>query len=258
VTIFSYGQTGAGKTFTMFGTEEQPGIAPRTIEELFEKIGVTSPGCSVSVSGSIVELHNNHLVDLLSNVQSSHRRSGPKLEIRHGSDGTVHVDNLIKESVVDAAQLMDLLHRGIAQRQVSANALSIESSRSHLIFSIEVECVNHVGETSRGKILLCDLAGSERLKKSEATGEQMKEAIEINKSLTALGDVIEAVVGKQSHVPYRNSKLTELMRDSLGGSAKTLMFVNCSPGTSSLHETAMALQVAGRAKKIKNLGALHL
>merc|ERR1719271_2149494 len=106
------------------------------------------------------------------------------------------------------------------------------------------------GEQAKGKILLCDVAGSERLKKSEVTGDMQKEAIEINKSLTALGDVIESLTKKQKQVPYRNHKLTQVMQDSLGGTAKTLMFVNCSPAASNADETLNALKWAARAKKI--------
>merc|ERR1719261_2256184 len=113
---------------------------------------------------------------------------------------------------------------------------------------IKIVSVNHdTKEKLRGKILLCDLAGSERLKKSEVSGEAQKEAIEINKSLTALGDVIEALTKKQKQIPYRNHKLTQLMQDSLGGTAKTLMFVNCSPADLNKEETLMALKYATRA-----------
>merc|ERR1719221_1212026 len=133
--------------------------------------------------------------------------------------------------------------------------MNIRSSRSHLIFTIGITSVHHATqETLSGKILLCDLGGSERLKKTEAMGSQRKEAIEINKSLTALGDVIEAVAKKQKQIPYRNHKLTQIMQDSLGGSAKTLMFVNCSPAKSNISETVMSLTYAARTKRITNLG----
>merc|ERR1719230_2008098 len=111
---------------------------------------------------------------------------------------------------------------------------------------------NDTKEKLRGKILLCDLAGSERLKKSEVSGDMQKEAIEINKSLTALGDVIEALTKKQKQIPYRNHKLTQVMQDSLGGTAKTLMFVNCSPASSNVDETTMSLKYATRAKNVQN------
>merc|ERR1712188_60492 len=107
-------------------------------------------------------------------------------------------------------------------------------------------------EQVRGKLLLCDLAGSERLKKSEVTGQQQKESIEINKSLTALGDVIEALTKGLKQIPYRNHKLTQVMQDALGGTAKTLMFVNCSPASSNVEETVQTLKYANRAKKVTN------
>jgi hypothetical protein len=256
VTIFAYGQTGAGKTYTMYGTPEQEGIAPRAIMELFEIIDSIHTRYSVTVTGSMVELYNNQLVDLLRPVPRRGSYPGttsPKLSLRQDRAGSVQVQDMREQEVKDAAQLKALLDRGIAQRTVAANTMNIESSRSHLIFIIRVTCVSHdTQETLKGKILLCDLGGSERLKKTEATGDQKKEAIEINKSLTALGDVIEAVAKKQKQVPYRNHKLTQIMQDSLGGSAKTLMFVNCSPSQSSLDETMMSLKYAARVKRVTN------
>merc|ERR1719159_2243570 len=139
------------------------------------------------------------------------------------------------------------------QRAVAATAMNSESSRSHLIMMIKITTVNKsTNEQAKGKILLCDLAGSERLKKSEVSGDMQKEAIEINKSLTALGDVIEALTSKKKQIPYRNHKLTQVMQDSLGGTAKTLMFVTCSPAESNTDETIMSLKYAARAKKITN------
>merc|ERR1719159_1929463 len=141
----------------------------------------------------------------------------------------------------------------MGMRTVAATAMNSESSRSHLILIIRVFSKNRTtGEQLKGKILFVDLAGSERLKKSEVTGDMQKEAIEINKSLTALGDVIEALTKNSKVIPYRNHKLTQLMQDSLGGTAKTLMFVNCSPASSNEDETTMSLKYATRAKKITN------
>jgi len=261
VTIFAYGQTGAGKTYTMYGdgekgcVPEKEGIAPRAIMELFQIISRIRHNHTVTVTGSMVELYNNQLVDLLRPVprRGSMSSSSPKLSVRQDRAGNMQVHEMKEQEVKDAAQLKALLDRGIAQRTVAENAMNIESSRSHLIFTIRVTSVNHeTKETLRGKIMLCDLGGSERLKKTEATGEQKKEAIEINKSLSALGDVIEAVAKKQKQVPYRNHKLTQIMQDSLGGTAKTLMFVNCSPALSSIDETVMSLKYAARVKKITN------
>merc|ERR1712217_577676 len=132
--------------------------------------------------------------------------------------------------------------------------MNTESSRSHLVLLIRILSVNvETKQQVRGKILICDLAGSERLKKSLAGPKEQQEAIEINRSLTALGDVISALTTRQKVIPYRNHKLTQLMQDSLGGTAKTLMFVNCSPATSNLQETLMSLKYASRAKKITNV-----
>merc|ERR1719373_521487 len=137
--------------------------------------------------------------------------------------------------------------------------MNSESSRSHLVLIITIVSVNKETKSQlRGKILICDLAGSERLKKSMATAEKQKEAIEINKSLTALGDVIEALTRRHKQVPYRNHKLTQIMQDSLGGTAKTLMFVNCSPAWSNINETVMSLHYAARAKRITNVGTPSL
>merc|ERR1719217_369604 len=131
--------------------------------------------------------------------------------------------------------------------------MNADSSRSHLIVTITVESTHRQSkQVCSGKLTLCDLAGSERLKKSGASGEQMKEAQSINKSLTALGDVIEALTKNAKHIPYRNHKLTQLLSDSLGGNAKTLMFVNCSPARTNADESNSSLSYAARAKMIVN------
>jgi len=205
----------------------------------------------------MVELYNNQLIDLLKISRnaggSRHCRSSPKLNVRRSRGGHVKVDHLAELVVKDAAQLKSVLQQGLAHRVVAANVYNIESSRSHLIFTIGVTSFNpETNESRRGKILLCDLGGSERLKKTEVTGELKKEAIEINKSLTALGDVIEAVARKKKQIPYRNHKLTQILQDSLGGTAKTLMFVNCSPAKSCIDETLVSLKYATRVKKITN------
>jgi len=264
-TIFTYGQTGAGKTYTMYGMSdkncvEKDGIAPRTITELFRIIENLHCSSNVTVIGSMVEVYNNHLIDLLKisrNVRGSRqrpeRRLSSKLKVRRSRGGNVKVERLAETVVNDAAQLKSMLQRGLAHRAVAANVYNIESSRSHLIFTIGVTTFNpETNETTRGKIILCDLGGSERLKKTEVTGETKKEAIEINKSLTALGDVIEAVAKKKKQIPYRNHKLTQILQDSLGGTAKTLMFVNCSPAKSCVDETLVSLKYATRVKKITN------
>jgi len=252
VTLFAYGQTGAGKTFTMAGVPGQLGITPRTISELFSVIGGLQHRFDFTLTGSMLELYRQDIVDLLAKgVESQTRRKA--LNVRQDKSGAVVIENLTEEVVKSSADLDQVVDRGNQQRTVAATQMNSESSRSHLVLIVKIQSVNkETGDKMNGKILIVDLAGSERLKKSMTTAENQKESIEINKSLTALGDVIEALTKTQKQVPYRNHKLTQLMQDSLGGTAKTLMFVNCSPASSNLEETLMSLKYAARAKKITN------
>merc|ERR1712079_195521 len=249
--MFAYGQTGAGKTYTMYGAPGDEGAAPRTIQEIFRVTKQNESRFNFTVMGSMLELYRNDLVDLLS--KGNPGASKMKLNVRQEKSGMVVVEHLTEQECHSAEELSDLLERGSKQRTVAATAMNSESSRSHLVFLIKIVSVNkETKEQLQGKILICDLAGSERIKKSLVTEDMQKEAIEINKSLTALGDVIEGLTKGSKVVPYRNHKLTQLMQDSLGGSAKTLMFVNCSPSSSNLDETVMSLKYATRAKKITN------
>jgi len=252
VTIFSYGNTGAGKTYTMHGNRHEDGIAQRAIREVFKVIKGLGEDCAVKISASMLELYNDCLIDLLP-VKGTIQ----KIRIRQDGTGTVRVEGLQEHEANNESELMKMFRTGNKQRVIMGNAMNIESSRSHVIFTVKVETVNHrTQEVLVGKIVLCDLGGSEQLKKTEVSGRQMKEAIELNKSLTALGDVIHAVATKHKSIPYRNHKLTQLLQDSIGGSAKTLMFVNCSPAASNLNQTMMSLNYAARAKTITNAG-LH-
>mmetsp|Transcript_17766 Transcript_17766/g.62266 ORF Transcript_17766/g.62266 Transcript_17766/m.62266 type:complete len:777 (-) Transcript_17766:99-2429(-) len=251
VTIFAYGQTGAGKTFTMYGIPGQEGTTPRTIKELFRVTAQSSARFEFKIYASMLELYRNDLVDLLTEERVAPGKG--KLAIKTDKAGRISVENLIEEECQTAEKLTAVLERGNKNRKVASTAMNAESSRSHLVLWVRILSTNKdTKEETRGKILMCDLAGSERLKKSQVEQEMQAEAIEINKSLTALGDVIEALTKNQKSVPYRNHKLTQLMQDSLGGSAKTLMFVNCSPASSNLDETTMSLKYATRAKKITN------
>eukprot|EP00429_Kryptoperidinium_foliaceum_P047131 CAMPEP_0176106506 /NCGR_PEP_ID=MMETSP0120_2-20121206/53448_1 /TAXON_ID=160619 /ORGANISM="Kryptoperidinium foliaceum, Strain CCMP 1326" /LENGTH=1202 /DNA_ID=CAMNT_0017440629 /DNA_START=57 /DNA_END=3665 /DNA_ORIENTATION=+ len=251
VTLFAYGQTGAGKTFTMAGVPGQLGVSPRTITELYRVIEQGKARYNYTVMGSMLELYRQDLVDLLSKGNPAACKS--KLNVRVEKSGFVMVEHLTSEQCDTAEQLEALLERGTKARAVAATAMNSESSRSHLVLMIQIISVNkETKDQLRAKILIVDLAGSERLKKSQTTADAQKESIEINKSLTALGDVIEALTKNSKVIPYRNHKLTQLMQDSLGGSAKTLMFVNCSPASSNEDETLMSLKYAVRAKKITN------
>lgn len=250
VTIFAYGQTGAGKTYTMTGTPSEPGLAPQVIEEIFRVAGQGMRRFEHRVTTSMVELYRNELIDLLQ--VSRFDPDTKKVSMRTDSHGAVFFENVLEEECPDQDALAEAVERGTMFRKTCATAMNSESSRSHLIQTIKIYKVNReTGHSTVGKILLVDLAGSERLKKSLATGEVQKDSIEINRSLTALGDVIEALTQGHPSIPYRNHKLTQILQDALGRTAKTLMFVHCSPAKSNLDETLATLKYATRAKKIK-------
>ncbi len=165
-----------------------------------------------------------------------------KLEIKKDKRGIVWVQGSRVSPVTNAAQLSDLFRRGLHSRHTGSTRMNDRSSRSHLIVSINIECTSRLhGTVIRGKVSLLDLAGSERFAKSGSSGDQLREASSINKSLSTLGDVISALASEQQHTPYRNSKLTMLMQDSLGGNAKTLLFVTASIAAFNLDETLTSL-----------------
>jgi hypothetical protein len=253
VTIFSYGQTGAGKTYTMYGTPCDEGICGRAISEIFCFAESSAPWQESSVSASIVEMYNNDVLDLGSLISGKPRSLCYKSSASVGLRGTGDLIGLAQFPVSTATELKEILKKTLGNRTVASHKLNSQSSRSHFIFMINIATVNReTGARTNGKIVLCDLAGSERLKRTEPEGVRRKEAIEINKSLTALGSVIEAVVRKQKQTPYRNHKLTQMLQDSIGGTAKTLMIVNCSPTSSNSAETIMTLKFASKVKSITN------
>ncbi|XP_027359895.1 kinesin-like protein KIN-14I [Abrus precatorius] len=249
VCIFAYGQTGSGKTFTIYGSENNPGLTPRATAELFRILRRDSNKYSFSLKAYMLELYQDTLVDLL--LPKNAKRL--KLDIKKDSKGMVAVENVTIMSISTVEELNSIIQRGSERRHTSGTQMNEESSRSHLILSIVVESTNLQSQsTARGKLSFVDLAGSERIKKSGSTGSLLKEAQSINKSLSALGDVISALSSGGQHIPYRNHKLTMLMSDSLGGNAKTLMFVNISPAESSLDETHNSLMYASRVRSIVN------
>ncbi|OWM68374.1 hypothetical protein CDL15_Pgr004856 [Punica granatum] len=249
VCIFAYGQTGSGKTFTIYGSGDNPGLTPRATNELFKILKRDSNKFSFSLKAYMVELYQDTLVDLL--LPKSAKRL--KLDIKKDSKGMVSVENVTVVSISTIEELRGIIQRGSEQRHTSGTQMNEESSRSHLILSIVIESTNlQTQAVARGKLSFVDLAGSERVKKSGSSGSQLKEAQSINKSLSALGDVISALSTGEQHIPYRNHKLTMLMSDSLGGNAKTLMFVNVSPAESNLDETYNSLMYASRVRSIVN------
>ncbi|KAK7386595.1 hypothetical protein VNO78_26928 [Psophocarpus tetragonolobus] len=249
VCIFAYGQTGSGKTFTIYGSDNNPGLTPRAITELFRILRRDSNKYSFSLKAYMVELYQDTLLDLLLPKNGKHL----KLDVKKDSTGMVVVENVTVVSISTIEELNSIIHRGSERRHISGTQMNDESSRSHLILSIVIESTNLQSQSvARGKLSFVDLAGSERVKKSGSTGSQLKEAQSINKSLSALGDVISALSSGGQHTPYRNHKLTMLMSDSLGGNAKTLMFVNVSPAESNLDETHNSLKYASRVRSIVN------
>ena len=260
VCVFAYGQTGSGKTHTVYGTAADPGLAPRGVAELFAILERQRGRLSATVTLQMLELYQDALADLLLPPPAG-RGPGPgrgapeppKLEIKKDPHGRVTVLGATAAPVASAEQAMARIEEGLARRHTAATAMNRESSRSHLVISLSVEATNlQTQGAARGKLSFVDLAGSERVKKSGSTGDNLKEAQAINKSLSALGDVISALASEQPHIPYRNHKLTMLMSDSLGGNAKTLMFVNVSPAECNLDESQNSLTYATRVRTIKN------
>ncbi|KAM3234418.1 kinesin-like protein KIN-14I isoform X1 [Capsicum annuum] len=256
VCIFAYGQTGSGKTFTMTGpkdlTEQSRGVNYRALGDLFLLAEQRKDTFLYDVSVQMIEIYNEQVRDLLVS-DGVHKR----LEIRSASQGlTVPDASLVR--VTSTSDVIDLMNLGQRNRAVSATALNDRSSRSHSCLTVHVQGRDLTsGAILRGCMHLVDLAGSERVDKSEVTGDRLKEAQHINKSLSALGDVISALAQKNGHVPYRNSKLTQLLQDSLGGQAKTLMFVHISPEPDAIGETISTLKFAERVSTVE-LGAARV
>ncbi len=260
VCCFAYGQTGSGKTFTMTGTPSNPGLTPKAINEMW-RLFAERPQWNYKVSTYFVELYNDNIIDLfwlLDNKRNLGKQGvePPKLDIKMDAKKLVYIRNVVMKEAATAADLMNLFTTGNLERHVGATKMNAESSRSHSIFSIVVEGYDTTTKkTVTGKLSLVDLAGSERADKTGAEAERLKEAQSINKSLSALGDVIAALSEGEKFIPYRNNKLTQLMQDSLGGNAKTLMFVNFSPADYNGDETVTSLNYATRVKKIINNAA---
>ncbi|KAA3461648.1 kinesin-like protein KIF3B [Gossypium australe] len=247
VCIFAYGQTGTGKTFTMEGTDQNRGVNYRTLEQLFHIAKERSETFMYNISVSVLEVYNEQIRDLLSTSPTSKR-----LEIKQSAEGFHHVPGIVEAQVENIKEVWNVLQIGSNSRAVGSNNVNEHSSRSHCMLCIMVKSKNLMtGECTKSKLWLVDLAGSERLAKTDAQGERLKEAQNINKSLSALGDVVYALATKSSHIPYRNSKLTHLLQDSLGGDSKTLMFVQISPSERDLSETLSSLNFATRVRGVE-------
>ncbi|KAK6828106.1 hypothetical protein PG987_011447 [Apiospora arundinis] len=250
-TVFAYGQTGAGKSYTMMGTsiedEEGKGITPRIVEQIFSSI-MASPGTiEYTVRVSYMEIYMERIRDLL-------QPQNDNLPVHEEKNRGVYVKGLLEIYVSSVQEVFEVMRRGGNARAVAATNMNQESSRSHSIFVITITQKNvETGSAKSGQLFLVDLAGSEKVGKTGASGQTLEEAKKINKSLSALGMVINALTdGKSSHVPYRDSKLTRILQESLGGNSRTTLIINCSPSSYNDAETLSTLRFGMRAKSIKN------
>ncbi|CAN4104576.1 unnamed protein product [Withania somnifera] len=273
--VFAYGQTGSGKTFTIWGpanalleenlTIDQQGLAPRVFQRLFERIEEeqikhADKHLMYQCRCSFLEIYNEQITDLLDPSQKN-------LQIREDVKTGVYVENLTEECVSSMKDVTKLLMKGVSNRRTGATSVNAESSRSHSVFTCVVESrcksmADGISHLKRSRINLVDLAGSERQKLTGAAGERLKEAGNINKSLSQLGNLINILAevsqtGKQRHIPYRDSKLTFLLQESLGGNAKLGMICAVSPSQSCKSETLSTLRFAQRAKAIKNKAIIN-
>ena len=282
VAIFAYGQTGSGKTHTMTGELRarrgvgvvaapalalpcSAGVIPRSLALLFARARQARlAGWVYAFEASLLEIYNDEIRDLLPAAPTASAPAPPKLELRHERSGDVSVIGLTAHAVLGEEDAYALLERAAGARATARTACNEHSSRSHSVFVLRVAGTHaESGEAACGSLTLVDLAGSERVKESGVCGARLKEAQQINKSLSALGDVIAALAAKERHVPFRNSKLTALLQPSLGGSAKALM---CDArrrdarGTRTrrtrdahAHATRRARAACGRARRVRSL-----
>ncbi|KAK4336765.1 hypothetical protein RND71_044067 [Anisodus tanguticus] len=281
-TIVAYGQTGSGKTYTMgtaFGIKdsEENGIIQRAVDHLFEGISkrqqaarnLNLPIPEFKVTAQFLELYNEDIIDLLSDDKTKNAN----IKIHEDENGSIYTMGTATITVKSPDTTLQCLQKGALSRQTGSTNMNAQSSRSHAIFTIfikqqrvvqiennhhmetEVEIKNQEFETLTAKFNFVDLAGSERLKRTGATGDRAKEGISINTGLLSLGNVISALGDKNKralHVPYRDSKLTRLLQDSLGGNSRTLMIACISPSDRDFMETLGTLRYANRAKNIRN------
>ncbi|XP_023682948.2 kinesin-like protein KIFC3 isoform X1 [Paramormyrops kingsleyae] len=248
VCIFAYGQTGSGKTYSMEGVENNPGINQRALRLLFSEISEKAPDWRFNITVSMAEIYNEILRNLLGDDPSE------KLDIKICPDGSgqLYVPGLTEITVQSVEDINKIFGLGHVNRATACTNLNEHSSRSHALLVVTVTGFNTTtGHRTAGKLNLVDLAGSERIAKSGAEGSRLREAQCINKSLSALGDVIHALRAKQPHIPFRNSRLTYLLQDSLSGDSKTLMLVQVSPLDSNTCESVCSLKFAQRVRTVE-------
>ncbi|KAL2214817.1 putative kinesin family protein [Thermoascus aurantiacus ATCC 26904] len=255
-TVFAYGQTGAGKSYTMMGSDiddpETKGIIPRIVEQMFTSILTSPSNIEYTVRVSYMEIYMERIRDLL-------MPQNDNLPVHEEKSRGVYVKGLLEIYVSSVQEVYEVMRRGSQARAVSATNMNQESSRSHSIFVITITQKNvETGSAKSGQLFLVDLAGSEKVGKTGASGQTLEEAKKINKSLSALGMVINALTdGKSTHIPYRDSKLTRILQESLGGNSRTTLIINCSPSSYNDAETISTLRFGVRAKAIKNKAKIN-
>ena len=251
-TIFAYGNTSSGKSFTMFGhesgNEKMKGIIPRACQLLFKNINNNPQTEDANLRVSFLEIYRETIRDLIKNSASG------DLKLRQNPSKGVYVEGLREKFVESAEEIMETIREGMIQRTVAQTSLNSVSSRSHAVLTLHLTQKMKDGSEINSKLNLIDLAGSENVGKSEVQGITLAEAQMINKSLSCLGNVIYALTEKgRDHIPYRDSKLTYLLQDSIGGNSKTILIATASPSPLSYSETLNTLKFAQRAKMIKNV-----
>lgn len=250
-TVFAYGQTGAGKSYTMMGSDieddSSKGLIPRIVEQIFASILTSPSNIEYTVRVSYMEIYMERIRDLLVPQNDN-------LPVHEEKSRGVYVKGLLEVYVSSVQEVYEVMRRGGTARAVAATNMNQESSRSHSIFVVTITQKNlETGSAKSGQLFLVDLAGSEKVGKTGASGQTLEEAKKINKSLSALGMVINALTdGKSTHVPYRDSKLTRILQESLGGNSRTTLIINCSPSSYNDAETISTLRFGVRAKSIKN------
>lgn len=251
-TVFAYGQTGSGKTYSMEGALGSPnrGIVPRLVESLFEAIEEADEVYEFVVKVSYVEIYLERLRDLL-------KPSNEKMKIRESKHG-VYIQNVTEMYVREGQEVINLMQLGARNRTVNSTNMNAVSSRSHGVFLIKLIVKDtNTGATKMSKLMMVDLAGSEKVRKTGATGALLEEAKKINQSLSCLGSVMNALSEGQPFVPYRDSVLTRLLSDSLGGNCKTTLLICASPSNWNMEESISTLRFGTRAKKVKNKAKIN-
>ncbi|KAF9652469.1 kinesin-domain-containing protein [Thelephora ganbajun] len=247
VTIFAYGVTSSGKTHTMQGSSTQPGIIPRVMHEILHRPH-PDPGKKLSFNVSYFEIYKDEVYDLLGD-----RETAPKLPVRENDAGQIFVANLSSLPVSTEQEFQSIYSKASKARSVGATNLNRASSRSHAILTVEMNILDEERQkTLTGKLVLVDLAGSENNKMTGNDASRMAESAAINKSLSVLGQVVHALNQGAFRIPYRNSKLTRILQDALGGTSVGLLIVNLAPGIKFRQDTLNTLNFAGRTKNIEN------